>query len=165
MRWNLKDRGQIAQGFGGLSQGLEFYFYLFIYLVFLGLYPHHMEVPRLGVELEMQLLSYTTATAMPDPGWVCNLYHSSRQCQILNTLSQARDPTYILTDPGWSHSLSHDGNSPSNFLRMLFFRKVTDLKKNWVCSTENSHLPHIHTSLSRAYLLQLMSPYWYVIIH
>ena len=35
--------------------------------VFLGLPPRHMEVPRLGVESELQLLAYTTATAMPDP--------------------------------------------------------------------------------------------------
>ena len=27
----------------------------------------HMEVPRLKVELELQLLAYTTATATPDP--------------------------------------------------------------------------------------------------
>ena len=27
----------------------------------------HMEVPRLGVELELQPLAYTTATATPDP--------------------------------------------------------------------------------------------------
>ena len=31
--------------------------------------PHlwHMEVPRLGVESELQLPAYTTATAMQDP--------------------------------------------------------------------------------------------------
>ena len=29
--------------------------------------PGHMEVPHLGVELEIQLLTYTTATAPPDP--------------------------------------------------------------------------------------------------
>ena len=33
-----------------------------------------MEVPRLGVESEIQLLAYTTATAMPDPTSVCDLY-------------------------------------------------------------------------------------------
>ena len=27
----------------------------------------HMEVPRLGAEEELQLLAYTTATAMPEP--------------------------------------------------------------------------------------------------
>ena len=36
-----------------------------------------MEVPRLGVESELQLLDYTTATATWDPSHVCNLYRSS----------------------------------------------------------------------------------------
>ena len=39
------------------------YFYLFFF-VFLRLYLWHMEVPRLGVTSELQLLAYTTATAM-----------------------------------------------------------------------------------------------------
>ena len=50
-----------------------------------------MEVPRLGVELELQLLAYTTATAMSDPSPICDLHHSSQQGQILNSLSEARD--------------------------------------------------------------------------
>ena len=29
--------------------------------------PRHTEVPRLGVESELQLPAYTTATATPDP--------------------------------------------------------------------------------------------------
>ena len=53
------------------------------------LYP--MEVPRLGVKLEPQLPAYTTATAMPDPGRICDQHHSSWQCQILNPLSEAWD--------------------------------------------------------------------------
>ena len=48
-----------------------------------------MEVARLGVELELQLLVYTTATAMPDLNCVCDLHHSSWQCRILNPLSGA----------------------------------------------------------------------------
>ena len=51
----------------------------------------HMEVPRLGGELELQLLAYTTATATPDLSQVCDVYHSSQQCWILNPLSEARD--------------------------------------------------------------------------
>ena len=43
-----------------------------------------MEVPRLGVELELQLPAFTTATATQDPSRICDLYHSSRQCRILN---------------------------------------------------------------------------------
>ena len=55
-----------------------------------------MEVPRLGVELELQLLVYTTATAMQNPGHVCNLHHSSWQCQILNPLNEAKDQIYVV---------------------------------------------------------------------
>ena len=49
----------------------EKYMYVCIYLfIFLGLHPQHMEVPRLGVESELQLLSYTTATATRHVGHV-----------------------------------------------------------------------------------------------
>ena len=58
-----------------------------------------MEVPRLGVESELQLLAYTKATAMPDPSCICDLYHSSRHCQILNPLSEAKDGALVLMDP------------------------------------------------------------------
>ena len=57
-----------------------------------------MEVPKLGVESELQLLAYTTATAMPDLSHVCNLHHSSRQRQILNPRSEVRDWTLVLMD-------------------------------------------------------------------
>ena len=50
-----------------------------------------MEVPRLGVESELQLLACTTAAATQDPSQVCNLHHSSQQHQILNLLSEAWD--------------------------------------------------------------------------
>ena len=71
------------------------------FFFFLGLHPQHTEVPRLGVQLEIQLLAYTTATAAPDPSCVCQLHHSSWQCLILNMLSKARDQTHILTDTSW----------------------------------------------------------------
>ena len=57
-----------------------------------------MEVPRLGAELELQLLVYTTATVTPDPSRVCDLHYSSQQHWILNPLSEARDQTCILMD-------------------------------------------------------------------
>ena len=51
-----------------------FFFSLFLFVclfsLFLGLYPWHMQVTRLGVEWELQLLTYTTATATPDPSYV-----------------------------------------------------------------------------------------------
>ena len=58
-----------------------------------------MEVPRLGVEWELQLLVYTTATVTQDLSHIYALNHSSRQPQILNPLSEARDPTHILMVP------------------------------------------------------------------
>ena len=45
-----------------------------------------MEVPKLGVELELQLLAYTTAHG------------------ILNPLSEARDQIHILMDASQIHS-------------------------------------------------------------
>jgi len=58
-----------------------------------------MEVPRLGVEGELQLPAYAAATAMQDPSHICELYHSSRQRRILHPLSKARDRTCNLMDP------------------------------------------------------------------
>ena len=46
----------------------------------------HMEVSRLGVQEELQLLAYTTTAATWDPSQVCDLHHSSQQGQILNSL-------------------------------------------------------------------------------
>ena len=66
------------------------------FLVFLGMHPWHMEVLRLGIKPQLQLPA--TATATRDPGHVCDLQHSSRQRQILNLPSEARDQTRILMD-------------------------------------------------------------------
>ena len=80
--------------------------------VFLGLHLQHMHVPKLGVESELKLPAYTTATALWDPGCVCSLCHSSRQCQILKPLSEARDGTHILVDTrGVPNPLNRNGNS------------------------------------------------------
>ena len=72
-----------------------------------------MEVPRLGVELELQLPGNTTATVTQDLSCVYDLHCSSSQCQILNLLSKARDQILILMDTSRvSYLLSHDGISP-----------------------------------------------------
>ena len=76
---------------------------LFIFAFFLGLHSRHMEVPSLGVELELQLPAYTTATATRDPSHICDLHHSSQQCQILSPQSEARDWTCILMDTSRVH--------------------------------------------------------------
>ena len=63
--------------------------FMLLYFAFLGSHPRHMEVPRLGVKLELQLLIYTTATAMQDPSFVCSLHHSSWQRWIPDPLIEA----------------------------------------------------------------------------
>ena len=62
--------------------------------------PHlqHMEVPRPGVESEPQPPASAAAMTTPDLRCVCGLHRSSRQCRILNPLSEARDRTLVLTD-------------------------------------------------------------------
>ena len=49
-----------------------------------------MEVLRLGVKSEPQLLAYTTATVMPDPSYDCNLCWDTSTLDF-NPLSEARD--------------------------------------------------------------------------
>ena len=68
------------------------------FIFFLGLSIWHMEVPRLGVELELQFPGCTTATATHNLSHVCEpcLHHSSQRHQKRNALSEARDRTHIL---------------------------------------------------------------------
>ena len=58
-------------------------------------------VPRLGVESELQLPVYATATATWDLSHVCNLCHRSWQRWIPNSLSEGRDRTCVLMDTSW----------------------------------------------------------------
>ena len=62
-----------------------------------------MEIPRLGVELELKLPAYTTAIATQDPSCIFDLHHSSWQRGILNPLIKARDQTRILMDASRVH--------------------------------------------------------------
>ena len=48
-----------------------------------------------GSELQLPPYATATATAMQDPSRVCDLHHSSQQCQILNSLSETRDRTSL----------------------------------------------------------------------
>ena len=75
-------------------------------LVFFRPHLRLMEVPRLRVELGLQLLVYTAATEMQDPSHVCNLHQrSSWQHQILKPQSYARDGACILMDTAQVHYL------------------------------------------------------------
>ena len=76
----------------------DFTKFFFSFFVFLGLHPSHMELPRRGIESELEPPAYTTAIATQDPSCVCKLHHSSGQRYILNPLSDARDWTCVLMD-------------------------------------------------------------------
>ena len=74
-----------------------------IFFLFLGLHPQHMEAPRLGVKSELQLVAYTTATAMPDPKPCQQPTPQLTAAPILNPLCQARDQTCIVMDTSQIH--------------------------------------------------------------
>ena len=99
-----------------------------LYFFFLGLHLHHMEVPGLEVESELQLLAYATAMDIADLSCICHLHCSLWQHQILNPLNEARDQTCILMDTSWVFNLlSHNRNTPmtsiydSTFSFLFFF--------------------------------------------
>ena len=76
----------------------DIFLFLFFFS-FLGPHPQHMEAPMQGLKLELQPSAYATATATLDLSHVCDLYHSSWQCQILNALMEARDRACYLMVP------------------------------------------------------------------
>ena len=116
-----------------------------------------MEVPRLAVQSELQLATYTTATATPDPSYVCDLQHSSQQCQILHPLSNARDGTRVLMDPSWIHEPQRELPTlrvlekarPS--LKHNYTPFTKQLQKCYLVLEETDHLPtgHQMTTLSK----------------
>ena len=91
----------------------------FFFFCFLGPHPWHMEVPRLRVESELQLLAYATATS--DPSRICSLHHSSWQIQILNPLMEARDWACILMDTSQIRSAGQQRELPSIYLFIFSF--------------------------------------------
>ena len=102
----------------------KFFIFLFFKLKnfffgFLGPHLRHMEVPRLGVQSELQLPAYSTATAMGDPSLVCNLHHSSQQYRIPNPLSKTWDRTYNLMDTGQIHFHCTTKGTPRIFLSYI----------------------------------------------
>ena len=87
-----------------------------------------MEVPRLGVELELPLLASATATAAQDPNHVCDRHHSSRPSWILNPLSGVRDQTCILMDAGQFWFLCATTGTP--FLHTLDLETPREQEEN-----------------------------------
>ena len=89
--------------------------YIYVY-IFLGPHTWHIEILRLGVKLELQLLAYTTAT--PDLSHVCNLHHSSQHHVSLTLipLKPGIEPTSPWILVRFLKPVSHYGNSKIGFL-------------------------------------------------
>ena len=98
--------------FGMIHQKGQADFARFLFC-FLGPRPQHMEVPRPGVALKLSLLACAVATAVPDLSRACSPHHRSRQCRILNPLSEARDRTRILMDTSPVHFRGATAGTPA----------------------------------------------------
>ena len=109
VRRHMYIHSQVQTPSHGITRFLAFFLLIifsFVFFLFLGLHPRHMEVPRLGGESELHLPAHTTAIATWDPS--CSLW----QLRILNPPSEARDQTCILMDPSQGlNLLSHNGDS------------------------------------------------------
>ena len=134
---------------------------IFFFFCFLGLHLWHMKVPRLGVDLELQLLDYATATctAMRDPSCICVLHQSSWQRWILNPLSEAGDQTYTLMDASWvRHCWAMVGTPITVFKCCLYIWVIGEIFSNtdsWASHLEfqflwsvvhSAHLHYLKTS-------------------
>jgi len=81
-------------------------------------------------QLEPQLPAYTTATATCSPSCICDLHHSSRQCQIRNPVSRAGGRTFVLLDTSRVRFCRATMGTPRYFLTQnhsLDTGTVTDL--------------------------------------
>ena len=115
-----------------------------------------MKVNGLWVEVELQLLAYTIAIAMPNPSLICHLYRRSWQCQILNPLSKARDQTCSLMDTSWVlNPLSHNENSCFYFL--IYFVEVY-----LICNVVLSDSV-MHTYMCICIIFHIIFPYGFFI--
>ena len=77
------------------------FFFCLLLLLFWGPHPQYMEVPRLGVKLELQLLASVSATAVQGSKPHLPLTTQLMAMPVLNPLSEARDGTHILMDTSW----------------------------------------------------------------
>ena len=99
LTWQVMGLGYSTLGRRDVLVHFAVFYSLFFFFFFLGPHPRHIEIPRLGVKLELQLLAYTTAIATSDSSCICDLHHSSWQCWILNPLSEATDRTHNFMVP------------------------------------------------------------------
>ena len=103
----------------------KFIFFFFFCLFRATLAAHGCS--RLGVESELQLLSYIIATATQDPSCICDLHHSSRQSRILNPLRKARDRTRNLMVPVQILFCCATRGTPYKFIFLITYPTIPNL--------------------------------------
>ena len=91
----------------------------FFCLVFLGPHLWHIEVPRLGVELELWPPAYATATETWDLSCIWDLHHSSWKCWILNPLTKPGDQTCSLMSTSQNRFHWATTGTPQNFVILM----------------------------------------------
>ena len=128
-----------------------FMYNIHIYIWFLGLHSWHMQILRLGVESELQLLAYAIATPTLDLSHICDIHHSSLQYRIFNHWARPGiepEITWLLVGfissvPQWelllhiTNPVNHPCRTQQGFLppptsqmRTLKFREVKQLSRD-----------------------------------
>ena len=120
-----------------------------------------LQNPRLGVQLKLQLLAYTTATARQDLICGFSLHHSSRQRCILNPLSEARDRTCTLMDTSQIRFCCATAGTPHKFLRGLSCKTHTHSHKHtYKHRKKENFLSILATGMEPHFQKEQASHYW-----
>ena len=122
--------------------------FCFFFFFFLGLHLWHLGVPRLGVELELQLLAGASPTAMLDLSYIWDLHHSSLQLQIFYPLSEAMDRT-CQSD---SFLLCHDGNLQPVFIFCLILFLYNDFIFSIIADLQCSVNFLLHSKVTQSHI-------------
>ena len=130
------------------------FFFFFVFLSFLGPYPQHMEVPRLGelfFFLSFCLFWGHTHSIWKFPGratatWnlshICDLHRSSQQRWILNPLSEAGDWTCNLMVPSQVHN--HWATTGTPIGNLFVWGWNNNLVGSSCCGAVETNPPSIH---------------------
>ena len=95
-----------------MSYAHPFFLSFFFFFFFLWQHSWHMEVFRLGVLSELQLLAFTTATATLDPSSICHLCSTCGNAGHLTHRARSGiEPTSSHIPCQVLNWLSHKGNS------------------------------------------------------
>ena len=127
-----------------------YFFSFFFFFSFLVPPLRHMEVPRLGVELELQLLAYTIATAMGDPGHICDIHHSpQRPNPLTHWVRPGIEPTssWILLHYCWAMMGTPENSYYYCDCIILRMTQTSRFQEHWDMTRNKSLNPYIYGQL------------------